>query len=46
MNTVFSRQIGIQLGIPRNAIFPRAVREPANNNGCGLLQKKKWGHLL
>jgi len=28
------------LGIPLAVIFPRAVREPAHNNRCGLLPRK------
>ena len=29
------------LGLPLAAIFTRAAREPARNNNCGLLPKKK-----
>jgi len=28
------------LGIPLTVIFPRAAREPAHNNRCGLLPRK------
>lgn len=29
-------------GIPLTVIFPRAARQPAHNNRCGLLPRKGW----